>query len=173
MIVAGERLANMRDELVVRPSEITYNKVEPASIDFHWTDEFRVYTSETIDAMSENPIETIQIPDEWYVLETDKIYLFTTAEKLLLPNSMVATCEGRSSIGRLGLQIHSTAWYVDPGWRGQITLEVSAVQPVRVYPWMRIGQFAFYDCDESVGYDGRYQDQVGVVESKYHIGETK
>jgi len=71
--------------------------------------------------------------------------LGVTLEKITLPADLVARCEGRSSIGRLGIIIHSTAGYIDPGFSGTITLEITNINeiPVALYPEMRIGQFAF------------------------------
>lgn len=71
--------------------------------------------------------------------------LGVVAEKLTLPRDIVARCEGRSSLGRLGLIIHSTAGFIDPGFSGNVTLEITNINevPILLYPGMRIGQFAF------------------------------
>jgi dCTP deaminase len=78
--------------------------------------------------------------------------LGVTLEKIKIPNNLVARCEWRSSIGRLWIVIHSTAWYIDPGFEWTITLEITNINeiPVALYPGMRIGQFAFQTIEGNV-----------------------
>lgn len=96
--------------------------------------------------VDEKHIETIRIKEwEAFILHPRQFVLWATDEKIKLPNDLVARCEWRSSIGRLGVIIHSTAWFIDPWFEWTITLEITNINevPIALYPWMRIGQFAF------------------------------
>lgn len=108
------------------------------------------------------------------VLEPWKFKLAATAEWFEFPDCIEGQVQGRSSIGRLGVLIHFTAGKCDPGWRGRITLECMACDKEQIfYPGDRIGQVTFNWLDMPVEqpYTGRYQDDIGVVESKFEHGE--
>jgi dCTP deaminase len=101
--------------------------------------------------------------------------LGSTIESVTLPNDIAAKIEGRSSLGRLGLVIHATAGFIDPGFSGQVTLEISNISnlPIKLYPGMRIGQIAFFLMSSPVsrpygskGLGSKYQDQRGPTASK-------
>ena len=103
--------------------------------------------------------------------------LGSTLERVKVPNNLVARIEGKSSLGRLGLLIHSTAGFVDAGWNGQLTLELSNVAslPITLYPSMKIGQMSFMqmttEADHPYGsgeVGSKYQDQVGPIASRYN-----
>ena len=85
-------------------------------------------------------------PDEPFILHPGEFVLGSTLERVALPDDLVARLEGKSSLGRLGLLIHSTAGYVDPGWDGYLTLELENVAnlPITLYPGMKIGQISFF-----------------------------
>jgi dCTP deaminase len=102
--------------------------------------------------------------------------LGSTLERVALPDDMVARLEGKSSLGRLGLLIHSTAGYVDPGWDGYLTLELSNVAnlPITIYPGMKIGQISFFRLTTpaerpygSTGTRSKYQGQRGPTASRF------
>ena len=91
--------------------------------------------------------ELVEIkPDEPFILHPGEFVLGSTLERVALADDLVARLEGKSSLGRLGLLIHSTAGYVDPGWDGYLTLELSNVAnlPITLYPGMKIGQISFF-----------------------------
>ena len=96
----------------------------------------------------------------------------STVERVALPDDLVARLEGKSSLGRLGLLIHSTAGYIDPGFDGTITLELSNVArlPISIYPGMAIGQISFLQMTTPVErpYRGKYQGQSGPTASSFH-----
>lgn len=125
--------------------------VQPASVDLRLGGDFLVFRNSThvaIDPLTHQPDLTEQIcVDEGgaFVLHPGQFALGTTLERVALPNDILAKLEGKSSLGRLGLMIHSTAGYIDPGWDGQITLELSNVAnlPILLHPGMRIGQISF------------------------------
>jgi dCTP deaminase len=98
--------------------------------------------------------------------------LGSTLERVGIPGDLVARLEGKSSLGRLGLLIHSTAGYIDPGFQGQITLEFSNVAslPIAIHGGMRIGQISFLQMTTPVDtpYQGKYQGQSGPTSSRAH-----
>jgi dCTP deaminase len=114
--------------------------------------------------------------DEPFILHPGEFVLGSTRERVRLPDDMVARLEGKSSLGRLGLLIHSTAGYVDPGWDGYLTLELSNVAnlPITIYPGMKIGQISFFRLTTAaeVPYGSKqtrskYQGQRGPTASKF------
>ena len=119
------------------------------------------------------------IPDPApYILEPGQFILASTMESVELPDDIVARLEGKSSLGRLGLLIHSTAGYVDPGWKGQLTLEISNVANARIalYYGMRISQISFLRLTTpaerpygSSSLGSKYQGQVGPTASRSHL----
>ena len=125
----------------------------------------------------EDLTELVEIDDgQAFVLHPGEFVLGATAERLALPDDLVARIEGKSSLGRLGLLIHSTAGFIDPGFDGHITLELSNVAnlPITLYPGMRIGQVSFLTMttpaehpygSSKVG--SKYQGQRGPTPSRY------
>ena len=125
--------------------------LQPSSVDLHLDADFRVFRNNRypfIDVRAPQPDLTELITvgeDEPFVLHPSEFVLGQTLEWVELPDDLVARLEGRSSLGRLGLLIHSTAGYVDPGWKGNLTLELSNVAnlPIALYRGMSIGQISF------------------------------
>ncbi|PID84122.1 dCTP deaminase [Candidatus Gracilibacteria bacterium] len=159
----------------------TGKQIGPASLDFRLGKTFKIYRKSrqtVIDSkrgVDSEHVETIELEKgEKFVLHPGDFVLGVTAEKIKIPYDLVARCEGRSSIGRLGVIIHSTAGFIDPGFEGTITLEMTNINelPVALYVGMRIGQFAFEKIDGTVTntYDKRkgskYMGQVLPEESR-------
>ena len=99
----------------------------------------------------EDLTELVEVEDDTaFVLHPGEFVLGSTLERVRLPDDLVARLEGKSSLGRLGLLIHSTAGFIDPGWNGHVTLELSNVAnlPVTIYPGMKIGQISFVQLSE-------------------------
>lgn len=141
--------------------------VGPNSYDVHLGDKLMVYTDVILDAKQENRTRTITIPEDGIVLQPGQLYLGKTVEWTSSPG-FVPMYEGRSSLGRLGVSSHITAGFGDIGFEGNWTLEISVVQPVRIYPGMRIGQLYWH---KPVGeitstYQGKYQGQEDVTPSQ-------
>lgn len=113
------------------------------SYDVHLGKTLATYTTEILDAKSHNPIEYFDIPKEGYVLYPDKLYLGAT-EEYTETHQHVPFLEGKSSIGRLGIDIHATAGKGDVGFKNFWTLEISVKMPVRVYAGMPIGQIIYF-----------------------------
>ncbi len=156
-------------------------QIWPASLDFRlgWT--FKIYkkSRQTVidskDGVIKEHVETIELKDwDKFVLHPWDFVLWVTMEKIRVPYDLVARCEWRSSIGRLGVIIHSTAWFIDPWFEWTITLEMTNINelPVALYVWMRIWQFAFETIDWKVEntYDKRvwskYMNQILPEESR-------
>jgi dCTP deaminase len=154
--------------------------VQPSSIDLHVDSQFRVFANNRypfIDVREEQPdlTDLVEVkPDEAFILHPGEFVLGSTRERVVLPGDLVARLEGKSSLGRLGLLIHSTAGYVDPGWDGTLTLELSNVAnlPITLYPGMKIGQISFFQlstpADQQYGSAGnKYQGQRGPTPSRF------
>ena len=157
--------------------------VQPSSVDLHLDRRFRVFRNSRypfIDVRSDQPelTELVEIGgDEPFILHPGEFVLGSTFERVELPNDLVARLEGKSSLGRLGLLIHSTAGYVDPGWEGNLTLELSNVAnlPITLYDGMKIGQISFQRMSSpvEVGYGdarigSKYRGQRDPTASLYH-----
>ena len=140
----SEALASGR--LVVDP--IGEAAVQPASLDIRLDRFFRVFRNHReayidVHDQAENLTEGYEIDeDEPFVLHPGEFVLGSTLERVELADDLVARIEGKSSLGRIGLLVHATAGYVDPGWNGKLTLELSnvATLPIRLYYRMKIGQ---------------------------------
>jgi dCTP deaminase len=157
--------------------------VQPSSVDLHLDRRFRVFKNSRypyIDVREEQAelTELVEIVgDEPFILHPGEFVLGSTLERVELPNDLVARLEGKSSLGRLGLLIHSTAGYVDPGWEGNLTLELSNVAnlPITLYDGMKIGQISFQRLSSPVemGYGdarigSKYRGQRDPTASLYH-----
>jgi len=157
--------------------------VQPSSIDVRLDRMFRVFENHRyphIDPAEEQPELTRMVQptgDEPFILHPGEFVLGATFERVALPDDLVGRLEGKSSLGRLGLLIHSTAGYVDPGWEGTLTLELSNVAnlPIKLYDGMKIGQISFQRLsspvevgygDERIG--SKYRGQTDPTASRYH-----
>ncbi len=119
------------------------------SYDVHLSKYLAVYNDEVLDAKKHNTIREIVMPEEGYVLQPGVLYLGVTEEYTETHNS-VPFLEGKSSVGRLGIDIHATAGKGDVGFCNTWTLEISCTQPVRVYPGMPIGQLIYFMVDGDI-----------------------
>jgi dCTP deaminase len=125
--------------------------VQPASVDVHLDRRLLVFRNSRrpfIDVREDmsDLTEMVEIADDTpFILHPGEFVLASTLEHIELPDDLVARLEGKSSLGRIGLLIHSTAGYVDPGWKGHLTLELSNVAnlPVTLYVGMKIGQLSY------------------------------
>ena len=125
--------------------------VQPASLDIRLDHRFRVFRSSRhayIDLAKglDDITELVTVDEGAFILHPGEFVLGSTRERIRLPDDVVSRVEGKSSLGRLGLLIHSTAGFIDPAWDGHITLELSNVNtiPITLYPGMRIGQLSFF-----------------------------
>ena len=167
-----EQLATGR--LVIDPFDDAL--VQPSSVDVRVAREFRVFHNNRqpyidVHEPSDELTDLVEISDdEPFILHPGEFVLGSTLERIAIPDDLVARLEGKSSLGRLGLLIHSTAGYIDPGWDGYITLELSNVArlPITIYAGMRIGQLSFQMLTTPVDtpYRGKYQGQRGPTASR-------
>jgi dCTP deaminase len=155
--------------------------LQPSSVDVRVDRYFRVFRNNRasfIDVKREQDLtELVEIEgDEPFILHPGEFVLGSTLERVRLPDDLVARLEGKSSLGRLGLLIHSTAGFVDPGFDGHVTLELSNVAnlPITLYHGMKIGQVSFMQLSEpaaapygSGGLGSKYQGQRGPTPSRY------
>jgi dCTP deaminase len=157
--------------------------LQPSSVDLHLDRSFRVFRNNRyafIDPREAQPdlTELLEVrDDEPFILHPGEFVLGQTLEWVELPDDLVARLEGKSSLGRLGLLIHSTAGYVDPGWKGTLTLELSNVAnlPIALYAGMRIGQISFFRMSSPVErpygsseLGSKYQGQSQPTASAFH-----
>lgn len=184
MILSDGTLRRLLGEGKIAVSPMEQSQLQPASIDVRLGSGFLVFsrhTAASIDPWGANDalMQSVEVPEgEPFILHPGEFVLGTTFERLTLPNDVVARIEGKSSLGRLGLLIHATAGFVDPGWtNGQITLELSNVAPlpIKLWPGMRIAQLSFMQMDAAAerpyGHPelgSKYQGQHGPVASRYH-----
>lgn len=156
--------------------------VQPSSVDLHVDRSFRVFHNARhpyidVRKQMDDLTELVEVNDDQpFILHPGEFVLGSTLERVGIPNDLVARLEGKSSLGRLGLLIHSTAGYVDPGWDGYLTLELSNVAslPITIYPGMKIGQISFFQlstpADTPYGAEGagsKYQGQRGPTASRF------
>jgi dCTP deaminase len=155
--------------------------VQPSSIDVRLDKFFRLFDNHKypfIDPAEEQPDLTHLIEvarDEPFILHPGEFVLGSTFEVVTLPDDLAARLEGKSSLGRLGLLTHSTAGFVDPGFSGHVTLELSnvATLPIKLWPGMKVGQLCFIRLSSptenpygSAKYGSRYQGQRGPTASR-------
>lgn len=171
-----------RGRLVIRP--LKEGAIQPASVDVHLDRKVLVFRNSRrpyIDVRqpTEDLMEMVEIGEEApFILHPGEFVLGSTLEYLEVPDDLVARLEGKSSLGRLGLLIHSTAGYVDPGWRGHLTLELSNVSrlPITLYYGMKIGQVSFLRLSTpaehtygSSALGSKYQGQAEPTPSRYYL----
>ena len=140
------------DLSITTPNNNIKKQIWPASVDFRLWNFIKFYDKTQIDCIdpkvniAQENIRSFYVEDgDFFVIHPWQFVLWVTKEEISLPDNLVARCEGRSSLWRLWLIIHSTAWFVDPWFSGTITLEITNINevPVKLYPGMRVGQFAF------------------------------
>jgi dCTP deaminase len=162
--------------------------VQPSSVDVRIDKLFRLFDNHKyahIDPSQDQPDLTRLVEvedDEPFILHPGEFVLGSTYEAVTLPDNIAARLEGKSSLGRLGLLTHSTAGFIDPGFSGHVTLELSnvATLPIKLWPGMKIGQLCFFQLSSAAEhpygsgvYGSRYQGQRGPTASRsfqnFHI----
>lgn len=157
--------------------------VQPSSVDVRLDHFFRLFDNHkypVIDPAAEQPELTrlVEVPaDEPFMLHPGEFVLGSTLELISLPDDVAARLEGKSSLGRLGLLTHSTAGFIDPGFSGHVTLELSnvATLPMTLWPGMKIGQLCYFRLTSPAEFPygsattgSRYQGQRGPTASRSH-----
>ena len=156
--------------------------VQPSSVDVRLGDSFRVFHNHRVSAIDlrdppQNLTEEVRVGEgEPFVIHPGEFCLGRTLEWIELPDDVVSRVEGKSSLGRLGLIVHATAGFVDPGWKGTLTLELNNLTrvPIKLYPGLLIAQLSFMKLDRpaerpygSPELGSHYQGQVDATESRY------
>jgi len=184
MVLSDKSIREQLDAggIVIEP--LQEGAIQPSSVDLRVDRFFRVFRNDTtpyIDPKQpqEDLTELVEVEEDGaFILHPGEFVLGSTLERVALGNDLVARLEGKSSLGRLGLLIHSTAGFVDAGWDGHLTLELSNVAnlPIAIYPGMKIGQISFlqmsteaewpYGSDET---RSKYRGQQGPTPSRYYL----
>lgn len=172
--------------VVLDPYDATL--IQPSSIDVRLDRYFRLFDNHkyaVIDPALDQPELTRLVdvgPDDAFVLHPGEFVLGATLELVTLPDDVAARLEGKSSLGRLGLLTHSTAGFIDPGFTGHVTLELSntSTLPIKLWPGMKIGQLCFFQLSSpaerpygSGVLGSRYQGQRGPTASRSYQGFTR
>ena len=183
MLLSDRDLNKQIESGRVRIDPFDPSLVQPSSIDVRLDRFFRVFENHKyphIDPSVEQPDLTRLVEtdgDEAFILHPGEFVLASTYEVVTLPDDIASRLEGKSSLGRLGLLTHSTAGFIDPGFSGHVTLELSnmATLPIKLYPGMKIGQLCMFELTSpserpygSAAYGSRYQGQRGPTPSRSH-----
>jgi dCTP deaminase len=179
-----------KGRVVLEPYDL--NMIQPSSVDVRLDRLFRTFENHKyahIDPAENQPELTREVAvegNEPFILHPGEFVLGSTYEVISLPDDIAGRLEGKSSLGRLGLLTHSTAGFIDPGFSGHVTLELSnvATLPIKLWPGMKIGQLCLFRLESpaehpygSAVYGSRYQGQRGPTPSKaylnFHKTETK
>lgn len=165
MILSGEEIRRHLGK-EIRISPFDESRLNPNSYNLTLHSEILTYEEVVLDMKKSNRVRRLEIPESGMVLEPNRLYLARTVERTET-HSFVPMIEGRSSIGRLGLFVHVTAGFGDVGFCGFWTLEMFAVQPIRIYPGVAICQIFYHQiCGDFKPYtSGKYQNNQGIQPS--------
>src|SRR6266705_6431053 len=182
MVLSDRTIARYLEEGRIEIDPYDEALLQPSSVDVRVDRFFRVFHNSRypyidVREQQEDLTELVEVDDDRpFMLHPGEFVLGSTLERVHLPDDLVARLDGKSSLGRLGLLIHSTAGFIDPGWDGHVTLELSNVAklPITIYPEMKIGQISFMQLTEpaaapygSDGLGSKYQGQRGPTPSRY------
>ena len=182
MVLSDATIARLLEQGRIEIDPYDEALLQPSSVDVRVDRLFRVFHNNRypfIDVKVEQAelTELVEATDDQpFVLHPGEFVLGSTLERVRLPDDLVARLEGKSSLGRLGLLIHSTAGFIDPGWDGHVTLELSNVAnlPITIYPGMKIGQISFMQMSEPARtpygasqLGSKYKGQEGPTPSRY------
>jgi dCTP deaminase len=173
MILSDKTIFKMLDNRALRISPLKKDQVQPASVDVRLGYTFSIVEDSCTGIITlENEIKYKTIKTDTYVLLPGQFVLATTMEYIELTNDLTAFVEGRSSLGRMGLFIQNAGW-VDPGFKGEITLELYNANrcAIELKAGRRIGQLVFAKMDNAAlnPYNGKYQGQKGATGSKVFL----
>ena len=176
-----------KGRIIIEP--LIQSCIQPASVDLHLDKKLLVFKSQRHPAyidvrrIPEHLHELVELDeDDAFFLSPGELVLASTLESITLPDDVVAKLEGKSSLGRIGLLINSTAGYVDPGWQGNLTIELTNVAklPITLYYKMKIGQISFLRLTSPVDklygaaeLGSRYQGQTEPTASRYNEDFSK
>lgn len=158
MILSGKKIKEEVENKKIIIYPFNNENINPNSYNYTLDDYIKVYEEEILDAKKKIKTKTIEIPNDGMILEPNKLYLGCTKE-IIGSDYYVPIITGRSSTGRLGLFVQITSDLVDIGFKGKLTLQFCATQPVKIYKGMKIGQVMFLKVfGEADLYKGKYQN---------------
>ena len=166
MILTGSKIKEEINsgKIIIDPYDV--NSINPNSYNYTLGNFVKVYKENSLDSKVKEEVDIIEIPDDGLVLELNKVYLGFT-EEIIGSDYYVPVITGRSSTGRLGLFVQITSDLVDIGFKGRLTLQLHATQPVKIYKGMKIGQVMFWKVFGDVKlYNGKYQNSLEPRESE-------
>src|SRR3954447_6603211 len=181
VVLSDRTIRRLLDEGRIGIDPYDASLLQPSSVDVRVARYFRVFRNSrypyiNVKEAQEDLTELVEVDGDPFILHPGEFVLGSTLERVTLPDDLVARLEGKSSLGRLGLLIHSTAGFIDPGWDGHVTLELSNVAnlPITIYHGMKIGQLSFMQPPEpaaapygSAPLGSKYQGQRGPTPSRY------
>ncbi len=172
MILSGERIREEVEAGVIEIEDFDASRLNPNSYNLRLGNELFFYDDLHLDMKKDNPGRTIEIPPEGIWLEPGTLYLASTLERTAT-NKYAPMLEGRSSIGRLGLFVHVTAGFGDVGFSGRWTMELSCVQPIKIYAGVEIAQIYFHEVIGKPTFYGccgraKYQGATGIQSSRLY-----
>jgi dCTP deaminase len=184
VVLSDRTIRRLVDEARISIDPYDPSLIQPSSVDMRVDRFFRVFRNSRypfidVKQAQEELTELVEVEEDGdpFILHPGEFVLGSTLERIRLPDDIVGRLDGKSSLGRLGLLIHSTAGFIDPGWDGHVTLELSNVAnlPITIYPRMKIGQLSFVQLSEpaetpyGAGELGsKYQGQQGPTPSRYY-----
>ncbi|MDO8640058.1 MAG: hypothetical protein Q7R33_00775 [Nitrosarchaeum sp.] len=169
MVLTGLEIVRQMDLGNIFISDYDVKRLNPNSYNLRLHNILKVYKNRELDLKLKNEVVDIVIPEEGYVIQPNEIYLGRTME-MTKTVGFVPQIEGRSSIGRLGIDVHKTAGWGDDGFENFWTLEIVATQPVRIYPFIEFCQIIYMmvNGDASMKYKGKYQKTNDIDGSKMY-----
>jgi dCTP deaminase len=181
MVLADRTIARLLESGRIEIDPYDDSLLQPSSVDVRADRYFRVFRNNLypyidVKQAQEDLTELVEVGEEPFILHPGEFVLGSTLERVRLPDDLVGRLEGKSSLGRLGLLIHSTAGFIDPGFDGHVTLELSNVAnlPITIYAEMKIGQLSFVQLSEPAAapygrgaLGSKYQGQTGPTPSRY------
>lgn len=175
MILSDRTILKMLEEKKLTISPLTENQVQPASVDVRLGNTFSIVEDSSAGIVTlESEIKYKTIHTDTYLLLPGQFVLASTMEYFELPDHLTAFVEGRSSLGRMGLFIQNAGW-VDPGFKGEITLELFNANrcAIELKAGRRVGQLVFAEMDEAAlhPYRGKYQGQTGATGSRVYLDD--
>ena len=182
MVLSDATISRALEEGRIEIDPYDEGLLQPSSVDVRVDRFFRVFRNNRypyidVKVEQEELTELVEVEgDQPFILHPGEFVLGSTLERIRLSDDLVARLDGKSSLGRLGLLIHSTAGFIDPGWDGHVTLELSNVAnlPITIYPEMKIGQISFMQMTEPAttpygasAIGSKYKGQKGPTASRY------
>lgn len=165
MILLESEIKKQIDKGNIKISPFNKKQLNPNSYNVKLDNELFIYTDDVLNISKANNVRRILIPEDGLILQPNQLYLAKTVE-YTETKKFVPMIEGRSSLARLGINIHITAGFGDVGFKGFWTLEISCIKPIIILPYIEIAQIYFLKGKgKTKGYNGKYQNNSGIQKS--------